>query len=640
MPRAPLAERQVGPSALPGARRQSAETFASQGGLVAEAQERFGANRLRETAGMYAELKRAEAESAAALEQLTIRKRFNDLDHLLLQSHDRGLLNKTGKAPLEERDTYVDEWDTTANEIATEIKTEGGRLFYEEEKSRRRDQFVGRADVHAMQQMRGFRGQELDSFLASSKNAAIAAGDPRDPRAAERLADQFKAQNDAIDANAPLLGLGPEQIAAMKAQSKSDTHVGIVNNLIARGRDRDAKGYYEDVADQIQEGAQKAQLVERLDTASTDALAFQTANQIWDTHAPPAEDDRSAIELDKLERLAREQFKDDPEAYKKTVSYLRERKQGVDDARRQRQSDRDSAVWGAVLNNGTASQIRQLPEFKASPGADQIRIMDYLDREAERTASRAAAAEARESAAENRAYTRAARKEQELENAGWSEYYRLSDPKVLPTMTRGQIMALLPTLGRDHTTRLVNDLEAYQKNAETVRTATIDRELFKDVAYSAGLDYIYNTPAQMNEDERARSGRLQTAVETEVAAEQGVKGRRLTYEEQRAVAQRVVDRKVMLDVVGFDRETIAATVRDDERGIAYVPIAQVPKDSASKMANYIRGIPRRGLTFEVSPPSTDDIIKANRARIERAYARALLGASDPEVFAILEGKED
>jgi hypothetical protein len=58
----------------------------------------------------------------------------------------------------------------------------------------------------------------------------------------------------------------------------------------------------------------------------------------------------------------------------------------------------------------------------------------------------------------------------------------------------------------------------------------------------------------------------------------------------------------MIDGV-FDWEAIAATVDENERGDAYVPIGKIPSESLKKMVNYLRGLPSKTLSF--GPPPTD-----------------------------------
>jgi hypothetical protein len=636
MPRAPQLERTVTPTALPGARRQGAETFASSGGLVAQAQEGFGRELASAGLRAFAAVREQERESAAALERLTITRRFNDLDHLLLQDTDRGLLNKTGRAPLDAQDQYVDEWDTTANDmISGEIKTEGGRLFFEQEKERRRDAFLSRVSSHSAQQMRVYRGQELDALLKSSVQAGGLAADPRDPRAGEAVAFQLQVIDDAIDTNAPRLGLGPEQVKAMKEANRSALHVAAVEQLLSKpGRERDARDYFDSVDDQIAAPA-AAQLRERLKRSVLDNQGYQLANEIWDSHAPAADDDTTAIQLDRLEALARERSKGDADLYKTISAYLRDRKQGVEDARRQRLNTRDQAIWSSIAQGATATQIRALPEFRTAPGETQIKVLDYLERDALQKENLAASRDAR-------AHAAAQRRARELEDKGYSTYLELkADPERLKGLSDGEIYRMLPDIGPENVNRILNEREQLVKSANAAKNATIDNDLFKDVAYNAGIDYATRSTADMSEKQKARLGRLRATVESEIQRLSAkAPGGVLSNDEKRKVMQGIVDRKVMLDTWGpVDTEAIQATVLDDERGIAYIPVDQVDPLMRARFVDKLRALPSNTLSFG-PPPSDDQVVSRYRQRIQRAAALTALGATVRQVDAVLEGKED
>jgi hypothetical protein len=622
-------QQRIGTDPIAGTKKTAALTPDALGAQFGDTLARLGAQGLQEVQRRQAE----ERRRADQLAEVTAERQFNQLDSLMLHSTDRGVLNKGGREPMDLREQYQKEWDEQAGEILKAARTPEQQLVITSLRDRRRAGFVDRYDSHASNQFAQYEQQEITATLESTVQAAADAVSLPDSDRVGAIAEQLAIQRRTVDASAERLKLGPEAKQQLLEKLESQTHVGVVQQLLAKQRDLDAQEYFDEVKQKISP-AQRADLEEKLANGSRDALAFKAADDVWQELAPDPTDDKTAITLDRMEAKLRERFKNDPKAFRAAVQYVRERKQGVDDARRERKNNVDSKLWGAVAGNATLTQIRQMPEFQLAEGPEQNRIVEFFRAEVDRNEARVASRDARA----ERARTRA---EREKEEAGWAEVLDITaDPAKLRAMSPADILRKLPTLGREHTNRLLNEREKLQANDEKVRDATIDRELFQEVASGAGLDYVYKTPGTMSRTEKATTARLQNAVETEIARMQQDARRQLTREEKRVVMQQIVDQKVMIDRTLLpDYEAIAATVEDGDRGQAYVPLTNVPQGVVKKMANYLRGLPSGTLTF--GPPPTDQqVVDRYKDRIQRAYARALLGGSDKEVNGILEGKED
>jgi hypothetical protein len=360
---------------------------------------------------------------------------------------------------------------------------------------------------------------------------------------------------------------------------------------------------------------------------------------VWESSVPAGSDDEFVPPMQDMEAKLRAEYRGDAKGYAQAVAFLRDRKNSLDAARRDAENKRDSDIWGAVAEGSTLAQVRTLPAYRLADGKTQQAVERYFVDLAERTESRAAARESRAAAAEAREVAAVTRKEKEKEQNGWSRYYELSQPDRLRQMNRGEILREIPTLGIDHVNRLLKDQEDLQKSDAVVRTATIDRETFQDIAFNAGLDYAYNTPAQQTEEQKARLGRLRAQTEAAIAAEQAEKRRALSQEEKQTVMRDIVGRRVMLDRWTFDKEMIAATVQENEFGNTYVPLDQIPAARLQVMVNYIKGMPRRAGSYEVRPPSDAEITSAYKDKLQRAYAMVLLTGDDAKAWAILEAKD-
>lgn len=624
-------QQRIGTDAIAGVKKQSVLTPDSLGAGFGEQLQRVGVMALQEVERQ----KALERQRADQLAELTAERQFNQLDTVYLHSTDRGALNKTGKEPMDLRKQYQSEWDTSADEILKAAKTPEQELALTRLRDRRRASFVDRYDTHASNEFGQYEIGEVNATLESSVATAARAANLPEGERVPAVAEQLELQRKTVERYADRLKLGPEAGKQLTEKLTSSTHAGVIEQMIANQQDLTAEEYFAEVKDQISP-AQRADLQVKLENGSRDAKAFAAADDIWSKHAPDPGDDISAISLDKMEAAARTQFANDPKSYKLTVQYIREKKQGIDDARRERKNVVDSSLWSAVASQQPLSKVRAMPEFRLAPGETQQQIVEYYRADADRDEARAASRDARSERARARA-------EQAKEDAGWSKYFELSDPAKLRSMNRGEILSQLPTLGRDHTNRLVNDWEQLQANDAKVRDATIDRDLFQEVASGAGLDYAYQTPGQQTQTQRATLGRLQSAVEAEIARHQAATGKQLDRDAKKALMQQIVDTKVMVDRTLLpDYEAIAATVDENARGDAYVPIAKIQqtnKDGLKRMVNYLRGLPSSVLSFG-PPPSDEQVVLRFQDRIQRAYGRALLGGSDKEVNAILEGKED
>jgi hypothetical protein len=305
-------------------------------------------------------------------------------------------------------------------------------------------------------------------------------------------------------------------------------------------------------------------------------------------------------------------------------------------------------VWGAIAAGKPLSEIKRTPEFITAPGEMQNKVVEFYETEAAQAESLAAAREGREAAREsraaareNRAYTAELRKERELEMTGWSAYWDASRPEALRNLSHGDIVAKLPTLGRTHVERLLNDKERLTKDDATFRAAVIDDDVFKEVANSSGLTYVYTTPTKQTPEQKANLGKLRALVEDEIGRTQSDSKvrRQLSREESRAVMQSIVDTKVLLKgkdngwFYDSDVSSIAAIVNPKDREIAYVPFDQIKDPKVIEDAvRYLQGEPG------VAGLPVMEIRTRYRQRIEHAYALLLLGASRAEREAALRGE--
>lgn len=624
--------RRVRTRELPGVRRQAAETYESLGGGVGEAQAGLGAVVGRVGAQVVSDAWRREQERADQVANLTTLRQLNDLDHQVLDDPEKGILRKRGLAVMESREEALGRWDEQSGMIAANLKTDRQKLFFEQQKIARRARLLEQIDAHGVAELRRHDDNEFKAFIDSSQQRAITnAGNPR--LVTEAAAEQEAAIRDYARRN----NIGPEEIQARLEDARNKTWAGAITKNLADGNVRAAKVFFDEAKDAgLLTGEALARMTESVKRGVTEAEGERAAAEIWLQLGPKG--DREAIELDRMETAARERFGDDVDGLKATIVSLRSRKAGVDDARRERQNVRDSAIWDAVLAGRSYDEIRRLPEAVAAP-EELLKARDYLERQAATEESRQAARESRAAARENRAYTAELRRERQLEMDGWSTYFDMQRPEVLRGLTHGEIVSKLPTLGTEHVNRLLKAKAQVDQDDATFRAAAIDADVFNEVAHAAGLASVYAAPSSQNTTAKANLGKLRATVEDEIGRRQVAAGRRLTRDETRAVMESVVDAKVLLKDAGWfyaDTETIAAVVNEKDRAKAYVPIDQVPDGPSSASEQYANFL--RGEMPALARVPTSEIRARYGQRFERAYALRLLGAKRAEIEAALRGQ--
>jgi len=272
----------VAPTALPSARRQAHETVASQGGAIGAALADVGAQVANRAITTYDQFTRVERQRADEVANLTTVRRFNELENALLHDPESGILAKTGLAPMEGRDQVLEAFDTASGEIGAGLTTDEQRIFFAQQKVARRGSVADRVDTHASNQLQVYEAREMDALLTSTVNTAIANATDRvnGPRI---IAEQLAAQEQAIDTVGPRRGLGPDARADLKAKLRSETHVGVIERLLAVDQDVRAQSYFEGVQDQITDAKERTRVTALLEAGSLRGRAQRTSDAILAT---------------------------------------------------------------------------------------------------------------------------------------------------------------------------------------------------------------------------------------------------------------------------------------------------------------------------------------------------------------------
>lgn len=263
MPRVPTLTRQVDPVALPGVRRTAAETAASRGAGVFEAEAGLALTRGRNaqvTGNAVAGFGDTVARAGAVLGQIAMAEQqradevaLMDADNKLsawerkrLYDPQGGALAARGRDSFGLPESVAGEFEQVAGEIENGLGTDRQRRAFQRVKANRSAQIDLTLRRHVLGEMQQYEAGELKAFIDNSlSDMAANATDPR--RAGFELAKAV----DAVQRSGPRLGLGPEQIEAQVEAVRTKGHIGVIESLISQGQPGAARAYFEEAKEQI-----------------------------------------------------------------------------------------------------------------------------------------------------------------------------------------------------------------------------------------------------------------------------------------------------------------------------------------------------------------------------------------------------
>lgn len=452
-------------------------------------------------------------------------------------------------------------WDKESGKVSETLGNPRQRAVFEREVLKRKTLSVGAFSGFEQGQRRESLVESAQASITGSIN--LAAANPNDG------ALLLSTKNDILKRGqmlAKVNGWAPEIAEAKQAEYLTNFHKQVLQGLV-RDNPSQAEAYFAANKGEI-EGTQHAEVGALATKATATRVGDGTADQIWQVLGPKS--DREPVSLDVLLAKAREELRDRPEALAAATASLKERAAAFKDGRRERDEQLEASVNQAILNGAGARQIRSMPAFlQLSPEAAR-KLSDFMDNRALRGEQIASARESRADAAESRQQRR-------MERQGMATYLQASDPNVLAGMTDAQVINLLPTLGNEHTKRLMEKKRDLASNPAKLAEARIDTDDFNQVAQEMGLRPF----AAKSEDEKASLGALKYRIEQMVStAQQGGK-KALTRTEKLDLFRGEMARTVSVDGGWFGRDKdvpVIALSPDQARAVA------VPQDARREIA--------------------------------------------------------
>jgi hypothetical protein len=316
--------RKVQTAAIPGARLTAAETLGSTGALyeeqVAQTAKEVGA--AEETSAL-ALSKLGNVTTAIGVNQLEINAREQriEADKAKRQAHeitqmeaanklhravndivndpDHGVLSLNGKDALGSPEIARAKYDEIAATIAATMTDPEDQVAFA------KTQLVTGINLdttvmrHTAGEIQKWEGQELQATVVNAKNDALhAASDPTIVNDLPlKVAGSLQRATDAIQKSGPRLGLGPEQIKEQVTAVTSETHTGVINELLASNQITAAHEYFAETKDDIQEGPGKNALVKSLNEGDVRMKSQKIADDIIAAGGTPAEQRAKARDI-------------------------------------------------------------------------------------------------------------------------------------------------------------------------------------------------------------------------------------------------------------------------------------------------------------------------------------------------------
>jgi hypothetical protein len=372
MPQVPVAKRQVSTSPLPGARRTAAETPESRGAQLFQQQARTGEaiGRLGATVADVAtqELGRELTVKAKMVEderkradEVALTNAQNRLDQFeITRLHDpkTGALNVHGQASFTLPEDVAKDYNELSAEIRAGLGTDEQRVAFAKLAQQRGANIDLTLRRHVSAEMDAFDKGETDATVTNA--SSLAAANALDP---PRVAMELQRGIDAIRGYGKRHGIGPEAIQKQVDGFLSDTHLGVIDNLVAAKEPGKARAYFEEVKPQI--AGDKYDDVEKLlKVGHTKKEAQQQSDKII----------AAGGTLD--EQRAKAKQISDPDVRDETLSYIEHEFDVKDKAERDRLEGTNKLAYDIV---DRTKSVKDIPAtvWKDMTGPQRNAIRDY-----------------------------------------------------------------------------------------------------------------------------------------------------------------------------------------------------------------------------------------------------------------------
>ena len=460
-------------------------------------------------------------------------------------------LNRESGKPLAVE--YQEKLQQKIDEIGAKLGNDQQRKLFGLKARQISMQLYAQATVHENKQFQDYTLSVQEGTIKNASNAIIL--NPLDTANVEQNLAEI---NRAVYTTGKLKGMSAQQIEAVQREAASATHLSVVKALLTADdqgnvNTEGASAYFKQFKDQLT-GTQRAEAAKMVGAADQAKIAITSADQIWAEIGPKGYND--PVDLYKMETRAREMFANEPAKSKAVIEEIRSRKQAFDASQSEFIADNVNQVGKMILSGQGLNKIKASPAFLALPGDKQEQIANHVL---------------------DRSYTLSQRGEAERARANFAAYLDYTNPEKLAGMSRKEVEALWPTLGREQTATLVSRWDSLQ-NKEALITARMDNEQFNAIAQQFDLKPYEKSKS---ENEKATLGLIHDRVNAAIEAEAKAKRHPLTREEKEGVMRREMAKTVTVAGSWWGSDQVRLPQLNDEQATRVV----VPQTQRATLAD-------------------------------------------------------
>lgn len=270
MPTVPTyGDAQVRTQALPGARQNFDP--GNPGKAIGDGLQRLGAG--------VQDVWMAEQKKQSEIAVLEADRKLSSWAIDTLHNPETGALNRKGKDSFGLPDELLPAYDKTVEGIEKGLTNSAQRQAFRKLSTGRRlemDQTLAR---HVSGEMRAFEDSELDAYIKNAHGAALANPDG--------AGNEIERQRMAIGSYADRNGKGPEWFKLKFGAAASNTHLGVVDGMLAKGQDQQALAYFQaNGAQLLAEDRTRAE--KALEIGTLRGASQRTADQITQSYTEPS----------------------------------------------------------------------------------------------------------------------------------------------------------------------------------------------------------------------------------------------------------------------------------------------------------------------------------------------------------------
>lgn len=281
MPTVTYGTRRVRRGALPGVRLTAAETPTSQGAGLERARAGaagtladVGGALARQGLGILANIEAQERRHADQVARLKWQQAFSEFETTQINDPEQGALSRRGEAAFSLPEEVDEAFNKLASNLAAELGTDEQRVAFEQDRLTFHTQIALTVRRHVRNEMQTYEANLLNSRVENAKNAAIANSDD-----IVRISQELRAGVTALETHGRNVGLSDEQVEEQVGAFRTQVHAGVIGRMVANGKDRTARVYYDEVKDQI-DGDARARIEEALNEGTNRRIAQEAVEQI------------------------------------------------------------------------------------------------------------------------------------------------------------------------------------------------------------------------------------------------------------------------------------------------------------------------------------------------------------------------